>query len=521
MAAAGGAQAAAMQALLNQPPRGDDGNLLADDHPRYVRWLAAVNAAADKAAQAEQRLAQHVATGEQLTLVLEDRVTNAGNTLTEVQGAEHGTVQFDTLLGQLVYQVENAEQEAKDAAHAERQALAELAIANLPVAENTARKQIIDDTFARSKVLGMEVKVLRTQLQGVQREVEHAGKNFKPKSVEVKKYTGENLADYFSFRNHFQTTFGRMALTDGQRFHYLLDHLGKEPLLAVKSLPIADASYQRAWDILDGHYGDEHTIKNFLLDELGRNRFKSDGQPLELRKFHDTVDNQYRRLLEVDPDLGHQHGTLLPLMEKIYPYQLRKDMQQRLGRRAATVREFLNQAAEIIQAEVQLRGVQKARADPPQGSKKGSFHKKGGGNNNNNNSGKGGSVAGLAGSVSQNDGSKGRSPPPSTGGGKGGGKNKGKKNNSSTSGTGGNSKKKTRVCLICKGDHSLPQCDSFKKMSNPDRRETLGELKLCFLCFSSKHFAKDCKSKQTCRAKVNGKKCGSTKHHTLLHPSQQ
>ncbi len=517
-----GAGAAAMQALLNTPPVGADGAPLANDHPRRIRWQAAVDAAADKAAEAEQLLAHLIVTGEQLTATLEARVGAAGDTLANLQAAEHGTVQFDTLLGQLVYQVENAEQESRDAAKAERQALAELAKANLPVADNTARKGIIDDTFARSKDLGMEVKVLKTQLQGVQRDMEQAGKNFKPKSVEVKKFNGDKQADYFSFKNHYRTTYGRMGLTDAQRFHYLLDHLEKEPLTAVKSLPIADASYARAWAILDGHFGDERTIKNQLLEDLSRTSFRQDGQPLELRKFHDEVDNKYRRLLEVDGDLAHQHGTLLPLMEKIYPYQLRKDMLTRLGRRANTVREFLDAAAEIIQEEVQLRGI-KYQKDSSSGGKKPPFGKKSSSGNNNQakNSGKGGSMAGFAGTLS--DGSKkGKSPPPSTGGGNGGGKKKkGKKSGSSPSSAGGGSGAKTRACLICKGDHNLPQCESLKKMTNADRRETVGELKLCFVCFSPKHFAKDCKAKQECRVKVNGQRCGSTSHHTLLHPAQK
>ena len=514
-----GTRAAEMEALLSVAPTDRDGGELDEFDPDRVAWERARATVAEKKLEAELLLSHQVRMGEELMKNLADRVATIKVTLREIKGDETGSPEHNTKLGQLVYHLDTAEADSKSATKVRRDAAANLFKAGLAPARLAAFERVIDGAFAEETALGMEVKVLKTELAAIQREVEYAGRNFKPKTVEVRKYSGEKMSEYYSFKNHFQTTFGRMGLTDAQRYHFLKDHLTKEPLLAISKLSIADASYHEAWKILDRHYGDKTLIKTQLLEELNSMSFKSDSNPKELRKFIDSVDLKFRRLKEVDPDMGTQNAVLLPLMEKIFPYQLRKDMQPKLsGPDPVTVDAFLKAAGDQVREEIHLRGDHKGSRDGGWREKKpnSSTKQHGGGRGN----GGGHSMAGLAGMAARNGGApgpssfKGKNSAAPTGAGKGGGRNKGKQSGSFPS---GKSPAQARQCPNCRGSHSLTKCDSFLKLSTADRKNKVAELKICYICFSPNHFSRDCKSKSSCTAKQNGKKCGSRKHNTLLH----
>lgn len=64
-------------------------------------------------------------------------------------------------------------------------------------------------------------------------------------------------------------------------------------------------------------------------------------------------------------------------------------------------------------------------------------------------------------------------------------------------------------CPMCKSQHFLNQCETFKAM-NPHRRfDFVKEAKLCLICFSREHTSSSCTSNFKCR-------CGQP-HHNLLH----
>ena len=67
-------------------------------------------------------------------------------------------------------------------------------------------------------------------------------------------------------------------------------------------------------------------------------------------------------------------------------------------------------------------------------------------------------------------------------------------------------------CWLCKNNHRLMDCPSFKDRSISERRQFVKDDKLCFNCLSKTHIVKDCKSSFICREKNCDKK-----HHTLLH----
>ena len=65
---------------------------------------------------------------------------------------------------------------------------------------------------------------------------------------------------------------------------------------------------------------------------------------------------------------------------------------------------------------------------------------------------------------------------------------------------------------LCKNNHRLMDCPSFKNKSIFERRHSVKENKLCFNCLSKTHIVKDCKSSFICREQNCDKE-----HHTLLY----
>lgn len=66
------------------------------------------------------------------------------------------------------------------------------------------------------------------------------------------------------------------------------------------------------------------------------------------------------------------------------------------------------------------------------------------------------------------------------------------------------------ICVLCKGDHRIHACSSFTKLNVNDRHKLVTDKGLCFNCLNGKHLVKECKSLFRCQH------CNK-KHHTSLH----
>jgi hypothetical protein len=61
--------------------------------------------------------------------------------------------------------------------------------------------------------------------------------------------------------------------------------------------------------------------------------------------------------------------------------------------------------------------------------------------------------------------------------------------------------------------HSIVDCNTFKQLSVPNRRDIMKQKGYCFSCCARGHIRRDCVNNTTCTI------CGDDKHHTLLHDS--
>lgn len=64
-------------------------------------------------------------------------------------------------------------------------------------------------------------------------------------------------------------------------------------------------------------------------------------------------------------------------------------------------------------------------------------------------------------------------------------------------------------CILCKGSHTIYNCESFLKLNTNERISEARRLQLCLNCLKKNHITRECKM-QPC------KRCGK-KHNTLLH----
>ena len=74
------------------------------------------------------------------------------------------------------------------------------------------------------------------------------------------------------------------------------------------------------------------------------------------------------------------------------------------------------------------------------------------------------------------------------------------------------SKSNAIECVFKDGEHKLWECPKFKAQTVKQRFENVKKFNLCFICFSNKHPAKDCKSQHKCG--VDG--CNK-RHNRILH----
>lgn len=70
-------------------------------------------------------------------------------------------------------------------------------------------------------------------------------------------------------------------------------------------------------------------------------------------------------------------------------------------------------------------------------------------------------------------------------------------------------------CPLCNQHfHKISTCPTFLKCDTSKRFSIIKDQKLCFSCFSAHHSSSECTSTYKCRV------CNSTRHHSLLHPSE-
>ena len=67
-------------------------------------------------------------------------------------------------------------------------------------------------------------------------------------------------------------------------------------------------------------------------------------------------------------------------------------------------------------------------------------------------------------------------------------------------------------CFVCKGEHALTSCETWKRLTVNERWELAKKLGLCFRCLKTGHRVERCSLKGTCPAEGRVRR-----HHPQLH----
>jgi hypothetical protein len=502
---------------------------LGDADDAVAARAAAIKAVIQKEAEYEMNSTALVVSGGKAIPAFKLKVTAAKEALEALQAITADDVGFKTALASTKYALDLADQEEEDLLKMQRQAHDYMRRGGLIPADLEERKDLIARVFVDMPDMGQQLRTYREHLREITRNTEQAAKNFKPPVVTIRKFTGEKMEEYLSFKEQFTATFGAMVLSDSQRFHYLRDHLGRDAYNIISKLEIEDQSYDLAWKMLDDVYGDKILIRNKLMSELLNLAPYAGNTPMDLRKYHSLLSVKYHRLLVSDPRLATQHEVLLPVLQKCLPYQLKRDIHYQQEKDPDSVPELLEGIDKVIKADTFWKGGLKNAKEASSGAGGSKGASSSGGR-----SGKGGggaTMSGMAGTLAPSQ--RGTNSKYGNKQSKGGSQRQGgtpKKggppsyaNKNAAAGAGpvdkkkGKSGKNVRTCPLCSGGHHLAGCEDFKKMNVTTRKEKVVSLRLCYNCLGDGHVIGECKSKYGCQHKAGKAVCGAKTHHTLLH----
>ena len=88
--------------------------------------------------------------------------------------------------------------------------------------------------------------------------------NFKLSKLEIKKFSGEPTA-WMTFIDSFEATVDRWAnLSDVEKFNYL--YLQKDTLHTISGMPITNANYKKALELLRNRFGNPQKVISALYE---------------------------------------------------------------------------------------------------------------------------------------------------------------------------------------------------------------------------------------------------------------
>ncbi|XP_041453667.1 uncharacterized protein LOC121406862 [Lytechinus variegatus] len=289
-------------------------------------------------------------------------------------------------------------------------------------------------------------------------------------NADVFKFNGDPLR-YFEFVRSFDNLIGRSALDNGAKLLRLFNSCEGEPKKIVQCCMIMDPAvgYHKARTLLEDRFGSRFKISQAWVRKVtsGPNLRPTDKSGLQ--RFSDDLKicNTTLQALGMMSEMSNQQH-MMKIIERL-PYYLKsrwlrvvKDIRHH-GRapNITDVVNFVSDAAEEVNDPVFGALVEVKREYPPS-----------------------------------------RQPV----------KQKTTTSSFTTSADDNNNKTFKRKCYLCKAEHSLFGCDTFKKMTPAERLQFAKKAGVCFNCLVKGHMTKDCYLKRTCT--VDG--CGR-KHTKFLH----
>ncbi|CAG7721424.1 unnamed protein product [Allacma fusca] len=284
--------------------------------------------------------------------------------------------------------------------------------------------------------------------------------------LSIPTYSGE-VHEWLGFSDMFTTmVHNNQTLQDVNRFQYLKLALRGDAARHLNSIPVTNANYQKAWDMLEARFSHERVMVFSHLDRLFNNQSLPQESAVGLRKLIDNTMESVRALENLKRDTGHWDDILVYVtMQKLDPETRRRIELSLTDKKVPTFDQLmilLEQHSIALDTMSNSKGKGNSANDSP---------KKFFGMNEKPRPAPGNVKSHVVSAQDKNQ------------------------------------------CSFCSETHNIFQCPIFNGKSIPERLQTAKEKKLCLNCLRTGHFVSSCPSTFVCRV------C-KQKHHSLLHQIQ-
>lgn len=277
--------------------------------------------------------------------------------------------------------------------------------------------------------------------------------------ISIDKFSGDprSWQTFFDLFNSLIHT--NVDLSNIEKFQYLLSYLDKEPLNLVKTVPLSEANYQTAFDLLVKRYQNKRLLATNALNLLLNVVLKSSNVK-ELRRLLDTFSENLSILSVLGFNVNDWDFILFNVLLQKIENQIRTQFElEHSGDTIPTYKqlcEYLENHCKALEAVHYMPGSNKPLTKPL--NSRSSFF-----------------------TSPQNDQTLPNSP---------------------------------QSCCVCKNSHFVSKCPKFIEKTPSQRYDIAKQNRLCLNCLSSSHKVKECQSNFHCRI------CKFS-HHTLLHFEKQ
>uniref|UniRef100_A0ABD2VYB7 Integrase catalytic domain-containing protein n=1 Tax=Trichogramma kaykai TaxID=54128 RepID=A0ABD2VYB7_9HYME len=285
-------------------------------------------------------------------------------------------------------------------------------------------------------------------------------------TIVIADFSGD-IEDWARFKDTFkEMVIERPNLPNIYKMNYLRSYVKGEAAELLQEIPSGGEHFADAWQVLKGHYDNTRLLTNKLLDRLLALPSMSKDCASELMRVLNGVRNLLRALKALGSPVDHWGHLSVFLTLRKLTLRCRSKWEDSVKQRAdPTAPDSFDDLCKFLEAE---RNALALLEDAKESTRKSSPQK-----------------------------TEDRATT-----------SKGRRSSNFVQASGDKP-----ICPVCKETHTVEQCAKFRQQSVVERKQTLGQKRLCYTCFGA-HMAKDCQVTVVCFL-CNGR------HHTLLHPSHK
>uniref|UniRef100_A0A2A4JM97 Uncharacterized protein n=1 Tax=Heliothis virescens TaxID=7102 RepID=A0A2A4JM97_HELVI len=256
-------------------------------------------------------------------------------------------------------------------------------------------------------------------------------------------------------------------MNDINKFHYLRSSLEGSAAVVINSIQFSAANYIVAWNLLCDRFDNKHLLIQHHISALFNIETISKESSVNLKVLIDQINKNLRALESLDEPVSHWDTLLIYIITQKLDSKTYREWEEYKGRldkdfniTLTVFLTFIKSRAELLETLEMSHSTISKHQNVTKSSK-------------------------VRTMVIQDS-------------------NKTDNNNQVS-----DIHTKPKKCVKCNGEHNLSSCPQFLALSNEARLQLLPKYKICFNCFSSGHYANNCKK--------SGCKICRRRHHTLIH----